>query len=74
MFRAEAIRKQFRNTRFFHAAVDVSLSKPLLVVAGDEENRHALCTELADDLATYATRRDGGCNVAVSRHQQDVRV
>ena len=74
MFRTEAIREQFRDTRFFHAAVDVSLRKPLFVVAGDEENRHALCTELADDLATYATGRDSGCNVAVSRHQQDVRV
>ena len=65
ILRPEAIGEQCSDAGLLNAAIRLSFSQPFLVVAGDEENRHGLCAELADDLATQAAGRERGCNIAI---------
>ncbi len=70
VLRTEAVGKQCGDASLLHTAISLSVSQPLLVVAGDEEDRHVLCTELADYLATHAAGRERGRNITVEPFQQ----
>lgn len=59
---SEAMREQLLDTRLQNT-IPFTLRQTLLVICGDQQYGHVLCAELADELATDATRRYGRAHI-----------